>query len=385
MSKDELIIHDFAENIPFSDVEDKFIRLYPDYDEDVVKVFSYFHQSFNSLFGFLNQKSHSNGHYNAAQSYELLQLIEKLEDLQQALKSVGVKLSLAESYASAIQVCRKFLKSSWGSPIPEDFEPIQLIKYDPIFELADKAVRVPGGHQNYALTEVGRGAYSIVSRYKDEHYNKEFALKQAKNDLDVRELTRIKREFEILNKLSFPYVVEVYRYDQEKDNYTMEYCDSTLEKYITTRNEKLGFENRKKLALQFLYGLNYIHLKKILHRDVSLGNILIKTYDYGSALVKLSDFGLMKEDGSDFTKTETKIKGTIIDPCLDSFKNYNKKHEIYAIGFVLWFIFTGKTSLHHQDSKLYGIIEKCLDRDMDKRYQDVTSIIRDVDAMTNLS
>lgn len=384
-SKDELIIHDLAEDIPFDAVENKFIRLYPSYDEDTVKIFSYFHQSFNNLFGFLNQKFRSNGHYNAAQSHELIQLIEKVEDLQQALKSVGVELLLTGSYVSAIQTCKKFLKSSWGSAIPEDFKPIELIKYEPIFELSNKAVRVVAGDQNYELTEVGRGAYSIVSKYKDEHYNKEFALKQAKNDLDERELARFKREFEILNGLSFPYVVEVYRYDQSKDNYTMEYCDSTLEKYITSRGGRLSFENRKKLALQFLYGLNYIHLKKILHRDISLGNILIKTYDYGSALVKLSDFGLMKEDGSDFTKTETKIKGTIIDPCLDSFKNYNKKHEIYAIGFVLWFIFTGKTSLHHQDSGLYKIIEKCLERDMEKRYEAVTSIIREVDAMTSLS
>jgi hypothetical protein len=66
--------------------------------------------------------------------------------------------------------------------------------------------------------------------------------------------------------LSFPYIVEVYQYDETRNEYKMEFCDETLRKYIGTRNSNLAFATRKRIALQFLYGLNYIHSQGFLHR-----------------------------------------------------------------------------------------------------------------------
>ena len=57
----------------------------------------------------------------------------------------------------------------------------------------------------------------------------------------------------------FPYVVEVYRHDEAHNEYRLEYCDTTLRDYIATRNRKLGFAARKRIALQFLHGVNYLH------------------------------------------------------------------------------------------------------------------------------
>jgi serine/threonine protein kinase len=173
--------------------------------------------------------------------------------------------------------------------------------------------------------------------------------------------------------------LEVHNYDNDKNSYVMEYCDLTLHDYIIKNNQTLAFKNRKKIALQFLYGMNYLHRKKYLHRDISFRNILLKLYDYNSVVVKLSDFGLIKEEDSEFTKIDTEMKGTIIDPALDGFKNYSIKNEIYAIGFILQFIFTGKKSLQFKDDVLSKIIIKCTDRDVNKRYNDVSSIIDDVD------
>jgi len=53
--------------------------------------------------------------------------------------------------------------------------------------------------------------------------------------------------------------VEVYRYDEAHNEYRSEYCDTTLRDYIATRNRKLGFAARKRIALQFLHGVNYLH------------------------------------------------------------------------------------------------------------------------------
>ena len=66
--------------------------------------------------------------------------------------------------------------------------------------------------------------------------------------------------------MSFPYIVEVYQYDETRNEYEMEFYDETLRKYIGTRNSNLAFATRKRIALQFLYGLNYIHSQGFLHR-----------------------------------------------------------------------------------------------------------------------
>ena len=103
-----------------------------------------------------------------------------------------------------------------------------------------------------------------------------------------------------------------------------------------------GSTTRKRIALQFLYGLNFIHSSGHFHRDLSTRNVLLKTFGGSAVLVKLSDFGLAKRRGSDFTLTETELKGTKIDPALGSFKDFSAVHDIFAAGFVLLYIFTGR-------------------------------------------
>jgi len=70
----------------------------------------------------------------------------------------------------------------------------------------------------------------------------------------------------------------------------------------------------------------------LLRRDISLQNILLKVFDSGAVLVKLSDFGLVKDQSSQFTRTQTETKGTVRDPTLSSFSHYGVVNEIHAIG-----------------------------------------------------
>jgi len=161
----------------------------------------------------------------------------------------------------------------------------------------------------------------------------------------------------------------------------MEYCDFTLDDYIRNNGQKLSFSARKKLALQFLYGINYLHHMDVLHRDISYKNILLKKYDFNALILKLSDFGLAKERSSDFTKTDSEIKGTIVDPALDSFKYYNLNNEIYSIGFILLYIFTNKKSLPSNSGGIIDIVNKCVERTVSERYTNVEEIIDAIDTL----
>jgi serine/threonine protein kinase len=116
----------------------------------------------------------------------------------------------------------------------------------------------------------------------------------------------------------------------------------------------------------------------MIHKNTSPNKI---SFPAGAATVKLSDFGLMKESASEFTKSDTDIKGTIIDPALEVFKDYNVQNEIYAIGFILNFIFTGKQNLISDDTEVNNIIMKCTNHNPALRYENVTELIADVEGL----
>lgn len=229
--------------------------------------------------------------------------------------------------------------------------------------------------------QVGEGSYANVFRYVDPNYGTSFAVKRLKQNSSASDIHRFKQEFATLQSLRFPYIVEVFKFDESGLSYTMEYCDETLGKFIDRNNQSLERLVRKRIALQFLYGLNYLHRKGICHRDLSVGNILVKNYDLGAVMVKLSDFGLSKHPDSEFTRGTTAIHGTIVDPGLESFKDFSEIHDIYAVGPILWFIFTGKRNVTGDGSELAAIVAKCMAIDTSQRYPNVLSVIQDIDSL----
>ena len=135
---------------------------------------------------------------------------------------------------------------------------------------------------------------------------------------------------------------------------------------------------RRKMAMQFLYAMNFLHKHDVCHRDLSYGNVLIHTYDDGAFAVKVSDFGLAKERGSDLTSTGSSMKGSIIDPALKSFRDFKPVNDIYSIGFILNYILTGKENLVTDGSRLGSIIQKCSATNPADRCQTVKGIIEDM-------
>ncbi len=357
-----------------------FTRLY-EHDPEFGHMFSVLHQRLNEHFDDINDRALTTHHYWADNSRDLLALIRELNDDLYELKRAASRLGLAQSYQDTLDRCKPWLSRSGGSTVPADFEPIDVIRYDPVFSRTSDTIRLTKQPNSLQLSMVGEGSYAHVYSYVDPDYEVKFAVKRAKRGIDPRDLYRFKREFEVMKRLSFPYVVEVYRYDEDRDEYRMEFCDETLRKYITKRNSKLPFAVRKRIALQFLYGLNYIHSQGLLHRDISLQNVLLKVYDSGAVLVKLSDFGLVKDQASEYTRTHTELRGTIRDPLLENFKDYSLNNEIYAIGSVLSFIFSGRESLNTDPGEVRRIVRKCVDHDAEQRYASVQDIIVDVEAL----
>jgi hypothetical protein len=374
----ELMLADLTSHYAALPASDAFERLYAD-DTPFGHIFAALHEQLNQHFDSINGRAKTTKHYWANASRDMLTLIDELEEALDCLRIAGLEVAFAAAYRAAVDRCKPWLSYSYGSTVPDDFEQIRLVKFEPVFSRPETIVRLKKRQSAVQLKMVGEGSHAIVFSFTDPDNGIKFAIKRAKKDLGERDLHRFRHEFEILKRLSFPYIVEVYQYDETRNEYKLEYCDETLRDYIARRNNRLSFASRKRIALQFLYGINYIHYERLLHRDVSLQNVLHKAYDSGAVLVKLSDFGLVKDQDSEFTRTSTDMRGTIRDPALSSFKSYTVLNEIHSLGWVLSYIFTGKEALKPGADEVSRIIQKCTMIDPAQRYQRVIDLIADVE------
>ncbi len=327
---------------------------YTDFENPYLReIFAIIHSYLNDLFSFMNSKnSYNGGHYNAVESRELIDLIDLTRVLQAKLID-EYSFEIDQDYTKTINLCRTFLSPNGGSPIPEEFPNINIIEEKSIF---NKVNSIEIKSQNRSLfinlQQIGGGSYARVFSYQDPHYDTEIALKRAKENLRADELERFKNEFSDLKNLDSPFIIKAYTYNSEKNEYTMEFADQTLEKFMRYNNSSLSFESRRALVIQLLNAFKYIHQQGLLHRDISYQNILIKKFEDGNFLIKVSDFGLVKRPESSLTRHGTETKGAINDYSdldLIGFENYEIRHETFALAKVIYYILTGRETNYHKE------------------------------------
>ena len=358
-------------------------RLYADVPNMYLKrIFSIFHYHFNSLFKYLNNRR-SNGHYTAHESRELLYLIDELKTIHSNAFNSEYRFGINTYYKGKIEECEEFLSETNGSPIPHEFQKINLIDIHPLFTLEQTvSIARVGNKVSFSTRPIGEGSYASVHKYKDDFYNRFFVIKKAFKDLKEEEYKRFKIEFEVMKKLKSPYVIEVYNFNEEKHEYIMEYADETLDSYISKNNAKLEVYERTGLVRQICRAFVYINGKGVLHRDISTKNILIKQYE-GLNVIKVSDFGLVKREESTLTNKNTEMKGSLNDPKLEiiGFSNYEIKHETYALTRLIYFVMTGKSRLNSYPSQEFELfIKKGIADSIDNRYKNVQELL---DAFNN--
>ncbi|XP_012568070.1 serine/threonine-protein kinase 54 isoform X2 [Cicer arietinum] len=118
----------------------------------------------------------------------------------------------------------------------------------------------------------------------------------------------------------------------------VEYCPGgALKSYlIKNRRRKLAFKVVVQLALDLARGLSYLHMKKIVHRDVKTENMLLDK----TRTLKIADFGVARIEASnphDMTG-ETGTLGYMAPEVLNG-SAYNRKCDVYSFGICLWEIY----------------------------------------------
>jgi serine/threonine protein kinase len=137
----------------------------------------------------------------------------------------------------------------------------------------------------HLIEQIGKGATGKVWLAVDERKNELLAIKAIPNEYLKKEegKTRIKSELENLHKLKHKNIIQIRGYEATKNNtyIALEYCNGgNLHEYQKfyqkTTKTTLNELYIQKIIKQITAGLEFMHLNKIIHRDIKLENIFNK-------------------------------------------------------------------------------------------------------------
>ncbi len=140
---------------------------------------------------------------------------------------------------------------------------------------------------------VGSGTYGKVFKGKHVYTNKLVALKRIRmeGERDGFPVTAM-REVKLLQSLRHPNIVDLHEVMIERNECYMvfEYLSHDLTGLLNHPTYKLDAAQKKHLAMQLFEGLDYLHKRGVLHRDIKAANILVSS----DGTLKLADFGLAR-------------------------------------------------------------------------------------------
>ena len=194
----------------------------------------------------------------------------------------------------------------------------------------------------YRITALlGRGGMGEVYRADDLVLDQPVALKFLPDAiaLDRDRVERFRAEVRVARQVSHPSVCRVYDIGEidGRPFLSMEYIDGEDLTSLLRRIGRLPQDTAVDMARQLCAGLAAAHDKGVLHRDLKPANVMID----GRGKVRLADFGLAALAGD---PSGEGLAGTpaYMAPELFQHQPPSIKSDIYALGLVLYEMFSGK-------------------------------------------
>jgi len=268
---------------------------------------------------------------------------------------------------------------------------------------------------HYRIVEpIGAGGMAEVYLAEDEKLHRRVALKVLPNEIipNADRLRRFKREALAVSALNHPNILTIFEFDSVDGTNLLasEYVKGiTLRE--TLRERTIDVSDAIDIATQVLSALQTAHDAGVVHRDIKPENIMIRDDGY----VKVLDFGLAKLTGemrsreNDAAHTQVfsqpgLIMGTAtyMSPEQARSSSIDSRTDIFSFGIVLYEMLTGQTpfsgettsdiiaeiiqkdpanaSTHNPavPEKLDRIINRCLEKDRDARYQTAAQLLADI-------
>lgn len=231
------------------------------------------------------------------------------------------------------------------------------------------------------LQELGSGTFGTV--YHGKWRGTDVAIKRIKSSCfsgRLSEQERLTKDFwreaQILSTLHHPNVVAFYGVVPDGPGGTLatvtEYMvHGSLRNVLMKKDRVLDRRKRLLIAMDAAFGMEYLHLKNIVHFDLKCDNLLVNLGDPERPVCKVGDFGLSRIKRN--TLVSGGVRGTLpwmAPELLDGNScRVSEKVDIFSFGIAMWEILTGEEPYAnmHCGAIIGGIVNNTLRPAIPKR------------------
>jgi len=244
---------------------------------------------------------------------------------------------------------------------------------------------------------LGKGGFARV--FKAKRRDGVFVAVKVPIDLDESTGKSFIAEMQNWTKFNHPNIVKIYDYNIMPFPYfEEELCDSSLDKL----NKPMDCAKAAWIIFNVCEGLEYAHARNVIHRDLKPQNILLK-----NGIPKISDWGLSRIISDKSSATTMSFTPFYAAPEQVTSKAKDQRTDIWQMGIILYELVTGALpftgdsaieiiasiptkvpvapgELNPEAKKIEKIIQRCIEKDPQKRYQSVAALQKDLAAFLNL-
>ena len=202
--------------------------------------------------------------------------------------------------------------------------------------------------KHYKLRKkIGEGSFGMIYIATNINTKEEYAVKLENKDLS-RSLLEI--EAYILSKLKAFGIPElkIYGCNSDYNILIMELLGNSLENLFQSQNKSFSLKTACMLGIQMIDRLEYLHSRKIIHRDIKPDNFVIGRGSK-SHIVYILDFGLSKKYWSSSHKchipfiTGKKLTGTARYASINALSGYeqSRRDDLESVGYIIMYFIRG--------------------------------------------
>jgi serine/threonine protein kinase len=194
-------------------------------------------------------------------------------------------------------------------------------------------------HEYKKLNRIGEGTYGYVYRAIRRTTGEVFALKRIilhHEQQDGFPLTSI-REVKTLKRCQHPHIVSLYDVvvgsNRDAVFLLFEYCEHDLSELVKAMKHPFKESEIKRLMLQLLSAVEYMHKNWIVHRDIKPSNLLYNN----RGQLKIADFGLARTISRPMNSELTLVVVTLwyrAPELLFGSDNYSFGIDIWSVGCI---------------------------------------------------
>mmetsp|Transcript_21197 Transcript_21197/g.63782 ORF Transcript_21197/g.63782 Transcript_21197/m.63782 type:complete len:615 (-) Transcript_21197:1774-3618(-) len=206
---------------------------------------------------------------------------------------------------------------------------------------------------------IASGAFGDL--YKGTYCGQDVAIKILRNvQDDSQQYAEFLQEVSIMRKVRHKNVVQFIGACTRKPNLciVVEYMPGGSVYDYMRRAGPLKLPTLLRVAVEICRGMDYLHKRKIAHRDLKAANLLMDE----TGIVKIADFGVARVmDTAGIMTAET---GTYrwMAPEVIEHKPYGERADIFSFGILLWELLTGRVPYEDMTplQAAVGVVQKGL-------------------------